>query len=59
MKKGSKLDIIYVNVAKTSFKTTKENAMMLNTNTISIMQEARVVNKEVKPNHYFNFEFTK
>jgi len=33
--------------------------MMLNTNTISIMQEARFVNREVKPNLYFNFEFTK
>ncbi len=39
MKKGSKVDIIYVNVANTNFKTTKENAMMLNTNTINIMQE--------------------
>jgi hypothetical protein len=59
MKKGSKVDIIYVNVANTNFKTTKENAMMLNTNTINIMQEARVVNREVKPNHYLNFEFIK
>ncbi len=37
MKEGFKLDIIYLNVAKTNSKTTKENVMMLNTNTISIM----------------------
>jgi hypothetical protein len=59
MKNGSKVDIIYVKVTNTNFKTTKENAMMLNTNIINIMQEARVVNREVKPNHYLNFEFTK
>jgi hypothetical protein len=59
MKKGSKVDIIYVNIANTNFKTTKENAMMLNTNTINITQEARVVNREVKAKHYLNFEFTK
>jgi hypothetical protein len=40
MKKVSKVDIIYVNVAKTNFKTIKENAMMLNTNVITIMQKA-------------------